>query len=118
MIELLIRAGILVAVMGGAFAAAALTSRRNPAVAAMPLQQGLTLISGPGCRLCEPAVQALQRAGASVVVTEDPEIRDQLGVRALPTAFVVDANGAVIMRRSGRTVISDAAALAAAADGS
>jgi hypothetical protein len=116
MIEFMLRAGILIVVMGGAFAAVALTSRRNPGVAKMVLAPGLTLVSGPGCRLCEPAVQALRRAGARVEVTEDAELRDSLSVRALPTAFVVAADGEVIMRRSGRAVISDAAALAAAAN--
>jgi hypothetical protein len=56
--------------------------------------------------------------GESVFVTEDPEIRDQLAAGGLPTASVVDATGAVVMRRSGRAVIRDAAALAAAASGS
>lgn len=116
MIEFVLRAGILIVVMGGAFAAVALTARRNPSGTAPSLAPGLTLISGPGCRLCEPAVQALRRAGARVEVTEDPELREALSVRALPTALVVDADGEVIMRRSGRAVISDAGALAAAAN--
>ena len=113
--EFVLRAGVLLAVLAGAFVAVGLFERRNGTEGTVRLSSGLTLISGPGCRLCEPAAEALRRAGAQVSITEDPALREELRVRSLPTAIVVDDAGQVVMRRSGRSVITDAGALAQAA---
>ncbi len=72
----------------------------------------LTLLTGAGCRLCGPAARALTSHGvpfSSVDVAGDHPFPRY---RSLPVAIVTDANGDVVMRRSGRSVIDDASALA------
>ncbi len=106
---------LLALVLAGAFLVAWVWSRRNPRVESDGLAPGLTVITGPDCRLCDPAVAALRRAGAVVTIVDDEALRAQLKVRSLPTAVVVTAGGEIVARRSGRAVIDDAAALAEAA---
>lgn len=106
---------VLGAVVSSAFLVAWLWSRRNPRVESGGLTPGLTVITGPDCRLCDPAVAALHRAGAVVTIVDDEGLRARLKVRSLPTAVVVAAGGEIVARRSGRAVIDDALALAEAA---
>jgi len=114
---LVVRASVLVLVGGGAFLLVALWQRR-PGPAQMPLPAGITLVTGPGCTLCGPVERALRRAGVDPTVAEVGSL-DLPGpqIRSLPVAFVIDDRGEVVMRRSGRAALEDAAALAACANG-
>ena len=79
------------------------------------LPAGLVLVTGPDCNLCAPALRALQAAGANPTVVDVAEARETVGlVTSLPTALVVGDGGAVLARRAGRFVITDAETLAAA----
>lgn len=114
MIGLLIRAVLLLVVVFGVALVLRLalsTGRRR-----VGLPPGLVLVTGPACRLCGPALQALRAAGADPAVMDVADVHDRVGrVTSLPTALVVGAGGAVVTRRVGRAVITDAAVLAAAA---
>lgn len=74
----------------------------------------LVLITGEGCRLCGPAERALRARGARVEQLDLNDDHGQRTPRALPAAVVLDEDGGVVMRRTGRSVIDDAALLAAA----
>ncbi len=79
------------------------------------LPAGLVLVTGPDCKLCAPALRALQAAGADPTVVDVADAREVVGlVTSLPTALVVGDGGAVLARRAGRSVITDAETLAAA----
>jgi hypothetical protein len=79
------------------------------------LPAGLVLVTGPDCKLCAPALRALQAAGANPTVIDVSDAREVVGlVTSLPTALVVGDGGAVLARRAGRSVITDAETLAAA----
>ena len=89
---------------------------RNAGRRQVSLPAGLVLVTGPDCKLCAPALQALRAAGADPAVVDVADARDVVGfVTSLPTALVIGDGGAVLTRRSGRSVIIDAAALAAVA---
>ena len=108
----LLRMAVLLLVGGGAwFLVGRWQRRRGPA--STLLLPGVTVLTGPGCALCGPVERALVRAGAAPRVADINEV-DLPGppIRSLPVALVVDHNGAVVMRRSGRAALEDAAALA------
>ena len=69
------------------------------------LASGLTLVTGADCRLCPHAVAAVDGAGIPVAIIDIAEAADP-SIRSLPTAFVTDAGGRVIARRSGRSAIT------------
>lgn len=107
-----LRIGLLALVAGGAWLLVMLWQRR-PAGGHSGLPAGVTLVTGPGCSLCEPAELALRRAGV------EPRLAGVDGlelsgapIRSLPTALLVDHAGTVVMRRSGRAAVADAEALA------
>lgn len=72
---------------------------------------GLTIVTGADCRLCPLAVAAAGEAGVPVTVVDIAEFPDRV-IRSLPTALVTDVSGAVLARRSGRSVITDMRVLA------
>ncbi len=114
---LLVRFVILAAVVVAPAGIVAI-GRRRPGRRreAAGLPQGLTVFTAPGCRWCGPALSALADRGATPKVVSAPHPAfDGLRVRSVPTAVVVDGSGMVVMRRSGPVVVSDAGALAAAA---
>lgn len=93
-------------------AVAAWERRRTVAGALTP---GLTVLTAPGCSLCEPAVEALRGTGTAapirVVDVADAGID---GVRSVPTVVAVRGDGTVALQRSGMSAIRDAGALVAA----
>lgn len=86
--------------------------RRGGATSGIP--SGLTIVTGANCRLCPLAVAAAGETGVPVTVVDVADLPGQ-AIRSLPTALVTDVSGAVLARRSGRSVISDMSALAALA---
>lgn len=98
------RVVLLVVVIGLAWLAVALWERRTVSVGRTPAI-GLTLVTGAGCRLCPQAVAALGDAGIPVSIIDIGAAADP-SIRSLPTAFVTDAGGRVIARRSGRSAVT------------
>ena len=96
---------ILLAVVGVALAAVWVRERMRPRRATV--DPGITVVTGPDCRLCPALVLALDVAGVEYrrvdVATEPPPA----GVRGLPTILVADNAGAVAIRRSGRSALAD-----------
>lgn len=115
MVQLLIRLALLALVGGGAWLLVRLWERRG-GPAFLPLAAGLTLVTGPGCGLCGPVERALVLAGVKPMIAEVGTI-DLPGspIQSLPIAIVVDSNGIVVMRRSGKAALEDAKQLAACA---
>lgn len=104
-----LRLVLLALTLAAAFGGAALFQRRRPR-ARTGLPPGLVLVTGPGCGLCEPARQALLRAGIEPITVDVGEAPD-VGVRSLPTLLGVDEEGRVVWRRSGRAAVAFAAQL-------
>lgn len=69
---------------------------------------GLLLVTAPGCSLCGPARESLDRSGLPYRVADVSEV-PELGVRSVPTLFHVDESGTVVARRSGRAAVLGAA---------
>lgn len=107
MTQFALRAALLCALVALSFAIVRLAERRGRGHA---IASGgrVVLLTGEGCRLCEPAERALRAVGAQV---ERFDIRDDHGLgvpRTVPTALVISREGRVVMRRSGRAVIDSA----------
>jgi hypothetical protein len=68
---------------------------------------GLMLVTAEGCRLCGPAITALTQAGVAPTVVDVTTLADR-AIRSVPTAIVTDHRGREVLRRSGRSVITDA----------
>lgn len=112
MIELALRVALLVGALAAAWLAVAAWERRRGAPRPA-FRAGLTVITGPGCRLCEPVVRELRRCGAEPWVVDVAELPPgALGASSLPVAVVVDGAGDVVLRRAGRAALDDAGALA------
>lgn len=112
MMPFVLRLGALIVVVLAAMVVVRVVERRG-SVSLVP-GGTLTLLTGTGCRLCEPAERALQSYGATFASVDVAGDHPFPRYRSLPVAIVTDANGTVLMRRSGRSVIDDAADLAAA----
>jgi glutaredoxin len=76
------------------------------------LEPGLLLVTSLGCTLCGPAQRALDAAGVDYRMVDAAAV-PELGIRSVPTLFLVDGTGAVVARRSGRAAILAEAQLAA-----
>jgi hypothetical protein len=98
------RLTLLVLVIGAAWLAVALWERRLGSSVRV-LVSGLTLVTGADCTLCSQAVAAVGDAGISVSIVDIGDTADPT-IRSIPTAFVADAGGRVIARRSGRSVVT------------
>lgn len=112
MIVLLARVAVLAVVFLAAMWLVRLGERRRGRTDA-GLAPGLTLITGADCALCGPAEQALLAAGAAPRVLSVEQAGAGVGATSLPVAVVVDGRGEVRLRRSGRSVITDAPRIAA-----
>jgi hypothetical protein len=103
---------VLAIALGGAWVIVHLWERRRPSWVGFP--PGITVITGPDCGLCGPAVAAFRRAGIEPMVVDVAAVGNAV-YRSLPTALVVDGGGRILAARSGRLAVSEAAALAALA---
>ena len=95
---------LLALVIGAAWLAITLWERRTVSPGRI-LSTGLTLVTGTDCRLCPQAVAAVGNAGIPVSIVDIRHAGDP-SIRSLPTAFVTDAGGRVIARRSGRAAVT------------
>jgi hypothetical protein len=110
---MIVRLVLLLLVVGAAFLAVA-GFERLPRRAALPgLGAGLTVVTGAGCVICPAAVRAIAAVdpGLAVRVMDRGDLADA-SIRSVPTAIVTDRGGAVVLRRSGRSVVTDAAEIA------
>lgn len=98
------RLAVLVLVLGLAWLAVGVWERL-PASPRRTLSAGLTLVTGADCRLCPQAIAAVGDAGIPVSIIDITDAPDP-GIRSIPTAFVTDADGRVIARRSGRSAVT------------
>jgi len=76
---------------------------------------GVTIIVTPSCLICPETIDALQIADPEMTIRVlDATVDDvrAYAVQAAPTVVVADAKGEIQMRRSGRSAISDASAIA------
>ena len=111
---MMLRLGLLIVLLGAGYLATGVVERRRGRVPD-GLAPGLTVYTGSACRLCAPALSALAARGASPIVLDVSAAPSSLGpIRALPLAILVSSEGEVLMRRAGRSVITDAAELASA----
>lgn len=98
------RVALVLSAVVAAWLLLALWERRTTAPA-RPLVTGLTLVTGADCRLCPLAVAAVDGAGIPVSIIDIAEAADP-SIRSIPTAFVADADGRVLARRSGRSAVT------------
>jgi hypothetical protein len=95
-----------------ALVVAALERRRGP-VRPGTLRPGVTVVTGPGCTLCPPTLAALEARGITPAVYDVSRAPAGLGtVMSLPSVYVVDDQGEVVLRRSGRAALAAADAIA------
>ena len=116
MIGAMLRLLVLAGVVGGAWLAVAIVERLRGR-ATTGIGPGVTLITAAGCALCPAALVALRHHGVAATVHDVSTAPRSLGtIRALPIALVASSDGEVRMRRAGRSVITDAPVIAAAAE--
>ena len=123
---------LVIAALLGALAAGAYAIYRRrwtEAPERLPIGQlGLELMSGccafvvftsPSCRPCKTAIAVVERvvAGSSapteivtVDATEDPDLAVSLGIRTIPTVFLITASGHVVSRWRDVPPLEDARA--------
>ena len=111
---MMLRLVLLAVVVATALLIVAVVERRRGAGRVAGLSSGVTVVTGPGCGLCGPTVSTLRGRGVPVRVVDVSELMAGT-VLSLPTVFVVDEKGSVVLRRSGRSALTDSAALAQAA---
>lgn len=104
---------IVIAVVALAFLVVGWWERR-PGGMLVGAARGVTVVTGPDCRICPQAIAALDRHGVRPTIV-DISRAAHLGVMSIPTVLVVDHGGSVVLRRSGRSAVADAPRIAAAA---
>ena len=95
---------ILVAVV--AIALIVVTVRERVRPRRLRAEPGITVFTGPDCRLCPPLLVVLDAAGAEYRLVDVTTVAGT-GIRALPTVVVADDRGGIALRRSGRSAIVD-----------
>lgn len=95
---------VLSVVIGLALGWVAWRERRR--LAGGTVRPGITVFTGPDCRMCPGLLASLDRAGASYHLV-DVSREHTPGVRSLPTVVVADASGDLALRRSGRAAVTD-----------
>lgn len=111
-LRLLALAVVLVAAFGAVGAAQRWKLKPGAVVPA-----GLTLVTAPGCRDCATARERFDQLGATYQVVDVSEAA-ALGVTSFtaPLAVVGTSSGDVLIVRRGSSVVTDADAIAAAAE--
>jgi hypothetical protein len=108
MTDLLLRFGLMIAVVTAAFLATSVAQRQAATSKRFDLPPGLVVVTGPECRWCDRLLNALaQRTGINYRVLEHSQAAARgIVVRSLPTALVIAEDGRVKMRRSGPSTLT------------
>ena len=78
---------------------------------------GITVYTGPDCRICPPLLAMLDGADVAFHVFDVSRTEPPFTVRSLPTVVVADESGEVVLRRSGRSTVTDFDTILAVAAG-
>ena len=113
---IVVRLLLLVLVVALGFGVVFASERRRPRLTS-GLPVGLTLVSKPDCRDCVSAEARFVQLGATYTKVA-PDRAAALGVATftVPSAFVGNTNGDLVIVRRGKSVLRDAEALVAAAE--
>lgn len=95
---------VLSVVLGVALLWVAWRERRT--AGGVTVRSGITVFTGPDCRMCPGLLASLDSAGANYRLV-DVSREHVPGIRSLPTVVVAHAGGEVALRRSGRAAITD-----------
>lgn len=95
---------ILLAVLGLALVWVAWRERRVRG--GVGARSGMTVFTGPNCRMCPSLLTSLDRAGVSYHLV-DVSSQPAPDVSSLPTVVIADTDGEVTLRRSGRAALTD-----------
>lgn len=104
---------VLLVAVGLALAVVLIRERIRPRN--LSVQPGITVFTGPDCRLCPPLISALDAAGAEYRTVDVSMSPVGMGVRSLPTVVVADVRGDIALRRSGRSAVVDVGTILAVA---
>jgi hypothetical protein len=118
MTELALRIALLAALLAIALLVSRWASRRRGRVTVTSLPPGITVVTGPHCRLCGLALDAIRFALPDLTphVIEGPRaLLEDLRIRSLPTVLVVNEEGEVLARRNGHAAVREARSLGEAA---
>ncbi len=108
MIDLLLRLGLLGAVMCITFLTVAAAQRRTGSRNPLEIPPGLLVVTGPECRWCDRLLNMLQTSDIDYHQLDHSQAANRgIVVRSLPTALVVASDGTVTMRRSGAAALED-----------
>lgn len=108
MIDLLLRLGVLGAVVCIAFLTVAAAQRRAGSRNPLDIPPGLLVVTGPECRWCDRLLNMLQTSDIDYHLLDHSQAATRgIVVRSLPTALVVASDGTVTMRRSGPAALED-----------
>jgi hypothetical protein len=96
---------ILVIAVGVGLAVVVVRERMRPR--SIDHRPGITVYTGPDCRICPPLLAMLEGAGVPFRVFDVSRTDPPFAVRALPTVVVADESGEVVLGRSGRSTVTD-----------
>lgn len=104
---MIIRLVALIVIVGFAYLVVAVAERRTRRTI-VDLPPGITVVTGPECQLCASVISGLRERDISPNVVDIEQAPASLGtIRGLPHAVVVNDDGEVTMRRSGRSALTD-----------
>lgn len=114
MTDLLLRLGLLGAVMRITFLTVSAAQRRTGSRNPLNIPPGLLVVTGPECRWCDRLLNVLQTSDIAYHLLDHSQAATRgIVVRSLPTALVVASDGTVTMRRSGPATLDDVNKIAA-----
>lgn len=107
------RAVILVVAVAATFLLVRLSERIRPR--GRSIRPGITVVTGPDCRFCDSLVQRLSADSVSHERVDARDLACGITVRSVPTVLVAGTSGEIVMRRSGRSALTDYDAILRAA---
>lgn len=107
------RAVVLALVVAGAFLVVRVSERVRPR--GRSLRPGITVVTGPDCRLCDQVLAQLDQRGVTHRQVDVADLACGITIRAVPTVLVADRGGDVVLRRSGKSAIADIDVIASVA---
>jgi len=101
---------VLLSVLGLALAGFRAWERRT--FHSSGLVPGVTVVTTPTCVICPETISALQRSDPDTTLTvidASDAVAQEMNIQAAPTVIVANQRGNEILRRTGRTTVTDAA---------